>query len=34
MEEIDALSGKDVDELLAARQEKFRSMGRDAVAPV
>jgi acetyl-CoA carboxylase carboxyl transferase subunit alpha len=34
MEEIDALSGMDVDELLAARQEKFRSMGRDAVAPV
>ncbi len=34
MEEIDALRGKDVDEMLAARQEKFRSMGRDAVAPV
>jgi acetyl-CoA carboxylase carboxyl transferase subunit alpha len=34
MEEIDALSGMGVDELLAARQEKFRSMGRDAVAPV
>ncbi len=34
MEEIDALTSRDVDELLAARQEKFRSMGRDAVAPV
>ncbi len=34
VEEIDALSGKAVDELLAARQEKFRAMGRDAVAPV
>lgn len=33
-EEIDALRGRDVEELLVARQEKFRSMGRDAVTPV
>ena len=32
-EEIDALSERDVEELLAARMEKFRGMGRDTVAP-
>ncbi len=32
-DELAALAGRDVEELVAARHEKFRSMGRDAVAP-
>jgi acetyl-CoA carboxylase carboxyl transferase subunit alpha len=32
-DELAALAGRDLEELVAARHEKFRSMGRDAVAP-
>ncbi len=32
-DELAALAGRDVEELVAARYEKFRSMGRDAVTP-
>ena len=32
-DELAALAGRDVEELVEARYEKFRSMGRDAVTP-